>query len=75
MNRVGWRDAFRRLSLAYGWSPDQIASLTPAQLWSYIDPSGPLAGWKMMSPAAARAYRNQKRMERQDSIGGHARSQ
>jgi hypothetical protein len=36
------------LSLAFGWTPEQIAELTPAQLTEYLNP-GPAQGARSVS--------------------------
>jgi len=70
---AGWSNVFRRLSLAYGWSPATIARLTLAQVSAYL--ALPVdTGPRMMGPAEARAFRERKRAEREAWIDEQLRS-
>lgn len=59
---------FRRLSALYGWTPRQIAALTPAQACAYLSESNDEAGVQWMSPPAAAECANARRAERDEWI-------
>ncbi|HUT11847.1 MAG TPA: hypothetical protein VMY42_15205 [Thermoguttaceae bacterium] len=60
-----WYRWARELSLAYGWTPQQIGRLSIAQIWIYLtEASGP-GGRKRMAPADARTLCRLRQRDRQ----------
>ena len=56
LTSAGWQNAFRRLSLAYGWGPQEIGDMTPAQVCAYLEQNGACESQtRWMHPAEARA--------------------
>jgi hypothetical protein len=54
---------FRELSLAFGWTPDEIARVTLEQLsWYTGEDTEPKSRW--LSPTDASEYRKQRRAAR-----------
>jgi hypothetical protein len=71
---VPWRVVFRRLSLAHGWTPRQIARLTVAQVAACLGEVRLDVGRAMMEPVAARQYVAARRKWREAWIETHLRS-
>jgi hypothetical protein len=71
---VPWRVVFRRLSLAHGWTPRQIARLTVAQAAACLSEPRLDAGRAMMEPRAALRFVAARRKSRQAWIETHLRS-
>ncbi len=67
-----WYDWAGRLSLAYGWTPQQLGQMTVAQLWIYLNNiHGGTHGSgsrKRMSPAEARAFCRRRQTQKQQWI-------
>lgn len=57
---VDWQAVFRELSAAYGWTPTEIAELTPAQLSAYLE-SNRTNNTQWMTPAEMRDFRRRLR--------------
>jgi hypothetical protein len=67
-----WHDWAGRLSLAYGWTPQQLGQMTVAQLWIYLnnirgDTHGS-GGRKRMSPGEARDFCQRRQTQKQQWI-------
>jgi hypothetical protein len=60
-----WHAWALQLSRAYGWTPNDIARLTIAQMWIYLSGAAAAGGKRRMSPADARVFCQQRRCQRQ----------
>ncbi len=59
-----WHAWARQLSLAFGWTPGQIAALTPAQAWIYL--AGTASDRRQrMSPADGQAVCRRQKAEKE----------
>lgn len=62
---VAWRGAFRRLSSAYGWTPDEIGALTLGQVTIYLHQVPDRGARCQMNRSEAEAFVERRRRERE----------